>query len=225
MEGLVIRAADDRYAPRALGSLAARIELWAAGSLWAQSGPLTPDSTTATIAAAVPLEIPEDRPLAIEIRWVPRAGVASGRVRLGCDREGIVVLQPSSALLRVQVLPVEGQAFPLWSEPGGFEPVGLSASYKNFPNPFAAGRQWTRFVYYLEAPGRVSLRIMTLHGEGVAALLNGVARGPGLYQNDLWDGRNGRGELVWNGVYAAELLVLYDDGRTEKLLRKVAVLR
>jgi hypothetical protein len=66
---------------------------------------------------------------------------------------------------------------------------------------------------------------MTLRGQSVAAVLNNVARGPGLYQSDQWDGRNGHGDLVWNGVYAAELLVQYDDGRSERLLRKVAVLR
>jgi hypothetical protein len=123
------------------------------------------------------------------------------------------------------VLAEEGSSFPLWSGSGGFASVGLSASYANFPNPFAAGREATRFVFYLDGPARVSLRIMTLRGQDVAAPLRDVPRGPGLYQGDLWDGRNGLGNLVWNGVYAAELLVRYEDGRTERLMRKVAVLR
>jgi hypothetical protein len=225
IEGLEVRAADDAFTPLAVGVMASRLEARVGGNLWAQSATLTPDSTTASLIAATPLEIADDRTVTVELRWTPRPGLASGRVRLGCDRDGIRVVQPSSALLRVQVLPAQGQTFPLWSESGGFGPASLESSYANFPNPFAAGREATRFVYHLEAPARVSLRIMTLRGEPVASVVTDEARGVGLHQADAWNGRNGKGALVWNGVYAAELTVRFDDGHTERLLRKVAVVR
>jgi hypothetical protein len=42
---------------------------------------------------------------------------------------------------------------------------------------------------------------------------------------DRWDGRNGAGSIVLNGVYLAELVVQFDDGSSRRLLRKVAVVR
>jgi hypothetical protein len=47
----------------------------------------------------------------------------------------------------------------------------------------------------------------------------------GLHQETTWDGRNERGDVVVNGAYIAELRVAFDDGQSERLLRKVAVVR
>ena len=74
-------------------------------------------------------------------------------------------------------------------------------------------------------PGRAWLRVMTLSGESVATLIDGDARTAGMQQNDGWDGRNGDGRPVRNGVYVAALLVHYDDGSQARVLRKVAVVR
>jgi hypothetical protein len=115
--------------------------------------------------------------------------------------------------------------FPLWTEAGGPSPTTLRESYSNFPNPFAAGAEATAFVYYLPAPGRVTLKIWTARGELVTTLLESEQRSMGLNQTDRWDGRNGRGDVVLNGVYVAELEVRLDDGHTERVLRKLAVMR
>ena len=56
-------------------------------------------------------------------------------------------------------------------------------------------------------------------------LLDGVWRAAGMHQDDRWDGKNGAGRTVRNGVYIAELTVHYDDGSSERALRKVAVVR
>jgi flagellar hook assembly protein FlgD len=108
---------------------------------------------------------------------------------------------------------------------GSFSGLALKDSYSNFPNPFAAGREPTRFVFYLRSPGRVSLRLWTAHGEVVRTVLDGRAFGSGLQQDIQWDGRNGNGSPVVNGAYLAELQVHYDDGTSERVLRKVAVVR
>jgi len=89
----------------------------------------------------------------------------------------------------------------------------------------AAGREETRFVFYLPMQGSVTLHLWTARGERVRTLLEAASLPAGLYQDETWDGRNGRGETVVNGVYIAELSVDFADGSHERLLRKVAVVR
>jgi hypothetical protein len=77
----------------------------------------------------------------------------------------------------------------------------------------------------MPGPGRVTLRLWSARGERVIGLLDDAPRATGLHQEDVWDGRNGRGLLVTNGVYVAELIVRLDDGTHRRLIRKVAVVR
>ena len=101
----------------------------------------------------------------------------------------------------------------------------LASSYSNFPNPFAAGRTSTAFTYVLAQDATVTLQIWTATGDKVTTLIPGQSRGAGLHQDDRWNGLNGAGRPVVNGVYLAELMVSYPDGTHERLLRKVAVTR
>jgi hypothetical protein len=225
VDWLRVAAADGDHAPLALGTVAEGLEAYVADVLWAQSAPLTPDSLGATLIGLSRLSVSQSARVEVELRWTPRSGAPSPSVRLGMDHDDIGVAQPGSGLLTVQVHADSGQVFPLWSEAGNFSVASLAQSYANFPNPFAAGREATAFVYYLRAPARVSLRILTPRGESVATLLDDAARGAGLQQSDSWSGRNGRGDAVANGVYVAELKVRFDDGGSERLLRKLAVVR
>ena len=59
----------------------------------------------------------------------------------------------------------------------------------------------------------------------MTTLLENKSLAPGLYQDFVWDGRNGKGQVVRNGVYLAELKVQFESGGSERLLRKVAVVR
>ena len=77
----------------------------------------------------------------------------------------------------------------------------------------------------MPGPGRVSLRVLTARGAPVVTLLSGVERSAGQQQGDHWDGRNGRGDVVVNGVYVAELEIHFDDGTHRLLRRKLAVVR
>jgi hypothetical protein len=225
LDRLRLRAADAEYRARTLGAVVERVEAWVNGGRWAASGTLAPDSSIALLLATQPLAIPKGTPVVVDLRWVPRTGTAEGRIRLGLERADVGVVQPTSALLAVQVLPENGQSFPMWSEAGGFGATEVAASYSNFPNPFAAGREATRFTYYLPGDGRVWLRIRTARGGTVATLADGTRRGSGQHQDDAWDGRNGHGHVVLNGVYVAELVVRFDDGTVARCLRKVAVVR
>jgi len=225
VDHLVLRAADREFRPVPVGMAAGRVEAYWQGALWGASGPLTPDSVLAVVAGGPVLRVPPGEPMEIEIVWtVVGTGPASG-FRLGVDAEGVGVVQPSSALLQVRVEAADGSAFPLWSEPGSFSPTTLRESYANYPNPFAAGRETTHFAYFLPAPGSVTLRIFTPAGESVATLVSKETRAAGMNQSDLWDGRNGRGNVVRNGAYVAELVVDYASGPDDRVLRKVAVVR
>ncbi len=156
---------------------------------------------------------------------VPKTGALAAGLRVGLEQSGIGVVQPVIPVLAVSVNPAPGQVFPMWSEAVSLTPADLRDSYSNFPNPFAAGRQSTAFVYYLPSDAQVTLRIWTSRGDEVLTLLSNVSRNAGLHQEDQWDGRNGRGIAVVNGVYVAELSVRFADGSADRVLRKLAVVR
>jgi hypothetical protein len=217
-----LRAANASATIAAVGAAASSVRLYLQGSLWAEAA-LQPSDTLATLGGA-PLNIAPQSPLAMELRFVPRAGVASG-LRLGFRASDVGVIQPTNPLLAIGVAAPPGKSFPQWTEYGSFTVADLEKSYANFPNPFAAGREPTRFAYYLPGAARVTLRIWTPRGERVATVLDEVSRGQGLHQDDAWDGRNGHGDVVANGVYVAEIVVHLDGGDSRRLLRKVAVVR
>lgn len=225
VDHLVFRASDQQEAAVPVGSAATRVEIYRQGTLWAQSGALLPDSTLSVIPAPAPLRVPPGSPVTLEVRWITAVTGYPSSFRLGCDASGIGVVQPSSALLQIRIAPAQTVAFPIWTGAGVFATATLHDSYSNFPNPFAAGRGATAFAYYLRDPGRVTLKIYTPAGDGVATLLLDAARLAGMNQSDLWDGRNGNGSVVRNGVYIAELTVTFADGSRERVRRKVAVVR
>jgi hypothetical protein len=171
------------------------------------------------------LHVEPGQPVVVELRAILRPASAIPSLRVGCDAAGIGVVQPGSALLAVRVEPNAGQAFPFWSEVGNFSELSLAESYSNFPNPFAAGRQETRFAFYLDRHARVTLRVWNGRGERVRSLLEEIPLSAGLYQDTVWDGLNGAGDTVFHGVYLAELIVRFDNGQNQRLLRKVAVVR
>ncbi len=225
VDRLRLRASDPEFRAIALGRAARSVAAYVNGALWATSDSLSADSTEATLAAAAPLDVEAGEVIPIELRLVPQPEPSAASFRLGLDAAGVGVVQPGSALLIVQVSPESGVSFPAWTESGSFTPASLAESWANFPNPFAAGREATSFVYYLTGDAEVTLRIWTASGDGVATLLDRAPRAPGLHQDDLWNGRNGRGDVVRNGVYVAELIVKYADGSSERARRKVAVVR
>jgi uncharacterized repeat protein (TIGR01451 family) len=106
-----------------------------------------------------------------------------------------------------------------------FTSTSLSDSYLNFPNPFAAGREETSFAFFLPQPAKVTLRLWSVRGKGVKTLIDGVPLAAGVHQETTWDGRNGRGDVVVNGVYFAEIAASFDDGTSQRHVLKVAVVR
>ncbi len=101
----------------------------------------------------------------------------------------------------------------------------LETAYTNYPNPFAAGRERTTITYYLEQKSKVTLKLYTVWGAPVVTLVENKSQDPGLYQNVSWDGRNGDGDVVNNGVYFLVLEIRGDGGDSATLKRKVGVIR
>ena len=106
----------------------------------------------------------------------------------------------------------------------------LATSFFNYPNPFgSAAKPTTSFVYYLEQEGGFKVQVFTLTGELVKSWDLTLEEYPeltaeGLHQGHsqlLWDGKNGMGQPVVNGVYIA--LITTDYG--EQATTKIAVVR
>jgi hypothetical protein len=225
LEHLVVLASDGSGRAVAAGGAAAAVEVVVDGVVAGRSDTLGVDSTTAFIGLDTPLVIQPQETLALRLRVDLDAGPSASSVRFGVDSSGVGIRQPQSAVLMIDVEADDGASFPLWTEAGSFNQPSLTGSYSNYPNPFAAGRESTRFVYYLPDDATVNLVIWSVRGERVTTIRGGDARPAGLYQDDVWDGRNGKGTAVQNGVYIAELRVSYAGGGSERLLRKVAVVR
>jgi hypothetical protein len=95
----------------------------------------------------------------------------------------------------------------------------LAKTYGNYPNPFHAGMENTTIEFYLNSASTVTLDLYDVMGSKVITLLKNQSIQPGL-QRVSWDGRNGFGSLVLNGVYYAQL-----DVNGTKLLLKIAVVK
>ena len=98
-------------------------------------------------------------------------------------------------------------------------PANLASTYGNYPNPFRAGMENTTIEFFLQSPGSATLAIYDATGSKVVILLDNKALGAGLQQVP-WDGRNGLGTIVLNGVYYGKL----NAGGSENLL-KIAVVQ
>jgi hypothetical protein len=220
-----VRASDAGGTALAVDAVASAVEARRDAALVAGTGPLAAGTARATLTFDPPLEIAAADSLVLEVSVFPRAADPVGRFRFGWDAADIGVVQPASALLSVAVLAAAGASFPMWTGAASWASASFEESVMNFPNPFAAGRDATTFAFLMPGPGRATLRIWTARGEPVITLLDAASLPAGLRQSDRWDGRNGRGDVVTNGVYVAELDVRLDDGRSERVLRRVAVVR
>ncbi len=112
------------------------------------------------------------------------------------------------------------------SEPSVIIEADFDKAFSNYPNPFGEiGRPVTNFVYYLDEDTEVKIQIYTLIGELVWSRtyseLEPQGR-KGLHDSDvIWDGRNGQGYKVLNGVYVARI----STGNGKSALIKIAVIK
>ena len=91
----------------------------------------------------------------------------------------------------------------------------MSASFEeyvhNYPNPFRAGSEVTKIAYFLTQDSSVSIKIYDYTGvlvwtkEIPAGGPGGSGEPGGTWWEADWDGRNGRGVVVRNGVYVCKV--------------------
>jgi hypothetical protein len=70
-----------------------------------------------------------------------------------------------------------------------------------FPSPFNPEAETAQIRFALKNPAKVSIKIFDGGGELVREFSIAALPRPNLAQSLRWDGRNGRGEIVANGIY------------------------
>jgi len=146
-----------------------------------------------------------------------RIGISANTDILSCFLDGTPMLVRAAA----------DDTFPMFSEDVIINSRELADSYKNYPNPFAAGRQSTNIEYFLENDAEVSLKIYNIIGQLVRVIVDKETQpaASSLYRYQ-WDGRNGNGQIVLNGIYFAVLTVkAVDDGDIRQFVLKIAVIK
>jgi hypothetical protein len=91
----------------------------------------------------------------------------------------------------------------------------------NYPNPFNPDNETTTLRYSLEKSAQVTIKIFDSGGNLVKTLLDNDRQTAGMEQAIPWDGKNGDGTIVANGVYFFTI----ESSREERAVGKIAVLR
>jgi hypothetical protein len=102
----------------------------------------------------------------------------------------------------------------------------------NYPNPFNPNSQKTSVNYYLKAESEVDIKIYDAFGrvvlnkslkpgQGSGDFFNATAAGGASF---LWDGRNGEGHMVGNGIYQVKVAAR-NSIEAQNFTRRVGVLK
>ena len=98
----------------------------------------------------------------------------------------------------------------------------LLSDFLNYPNPFNPNGGGTTFRYYLGHKARVSINIYDNSRSLVKNIVKDEVKLPGQNE-EIWDGRNFKGEITANGIYYAEIIA--EDKQEHRMYLPVAVLR
>ena len=100
------------------------------------------------------------------------------------------------------------------------------SDFFNYPNPFGRTYKETSIQFQLSHPSDVEFRIFTLLGEPVRTWkFSGLL--PGIYSHLIrWDGKNGRGKRVLNGVYIGIIDIKPTNGQpAQRFTTKIAYIK
>jgi hypothetical protein len=107
------------------------------------------------------------------------------------------------------------------------DPAAAAGFVTSYPNPFHAGSGSTTIAYKLQELATVNLRIFTTSGSLVRHLTfpRGTPGGNQGLNEWIWDGKNGKGEVVSSGGYVA-FIEAQGTGETLHVIKhKIAVVR
>lgn len=176
-----------------------------------------------TLTPQSPIVVAAGAPVTLQIRAdiADPLGATQARMLLstGADVEVEHVATPSQV---VGVMPALGASFPMKSGTATMEEGDLNA-ISNFPNPFAAGRDTTQISFFLREAATLTAVIYTPSGDKVLTLADAAPFTEGAH-NFIWDGRNGRSEVIRNGVYLVFIRAESASG-TQEVIRKIAVVK
>ena len=147
------------------------------------------------------------------------ANASAKTVRLSLGKTGIVAQDASVGSPVGFTTFGDSTGFPMNSNLMLFRATDVTSTYGNYPNPFHPGQGSTTIEFNLQSASTVSLVLYDVMGERTATLIDNQTLQAGL-QRVSWDGRNGMGAYVLNGIYYAQLIV---DG--PKYMLKIAVVR
>lgn len=154
-------------------------------------------------------------------------GVATSIYTAGAINEAVVIDvavidNASSNVYAYQSVTVHVSAAPV--KPGAIV---------NYPNPFDPGRNETTSIsYYLEESSNIELRIFDPFGRVVVAKsfskdstdpisFSATTKGAAAW---IWDGKNGEGRTVANGIYLVKVKA-QSSGQTQEFKRRVGVIK
>jgi hypothetical protein len=136
-------------------------------------------------------------------------GASIGGMRVKVARTDDVKFSIGGDNTPVGVVWKDGDHF--YNDPFTIMSGNFSEYAHNYPNPFRAGYENTRISYFLTEDTDVNIIIYDYTGilvwsKDIAAGSEGATGGPGGEECIvLWNGRNGRGELIRNGVYICKI--------------------
>ncbi len=221
VESIVLVCEDRSGNAVAAGDFLAATRATAGGAPLATGGAADP----ARLVFSPPRTIAQGETLALALEADLLASPAVAAFRVVLADSGIVLSPPGGGLPTPRARAATGQSFPFVTALVGIAENDFARSASNYPNPFAAGREETHFVFYMPEAGEVDIALFSPLGEPVATVASALPAGPGMIAPIGWDGRNADGELVLSGVYIARIRVRYASGQGASLIRKVAVLR
>jgi hypothetical protein len=91
----------------------------------------------------------------------------------------------------------------------------------NYPNPFNPDFESTVLRYSLEKSAKVTIKIYDAGGNIVKTVIDDVQHAADEEQSIVWDGKNGNGDIVANGIY----FFVIETSANERAVGKIAVLR
>jgi hypothetical protein len=107
------------------------------------------------------------------------------------------------------------------------DPTKAGGYATNYPNPFHPPAEGTTIAYKLDDNASVTMRVFTQSGSLVKRMFfdKGVAGGVAGLNEVVWDGKNGKGDVVASGGYIV-LIEAQGTGETLHVIRrKIAVVR
>ncbi|MGH7451763.1 MAG: cohesin domain-containing protein [bacterium] len=90
-----------------------------------------------------------------------------------------------------------------------------------FPSPFNPAAATAQIRFTLKNPAQVSIKIFDGSGELVSEFSSLATLRPNMVQSIRWDGRNGRGEMVANGIY----FYIIEAAGNARMSGKIGVMR